>query len=128
MTGVAIGLGCRKNVPAKMIAALVRRALGVTDLPLAGAALFSIEDKYHEEGLHEAALLLELPLSFLPREHLAQYNGKGATRSQLVQAQFGLDSVCEAAALAGAGQGGRLILSRISDNGATCAIAIGAAL
>jgi len=128
MTGVAIGLGCRKNVPAKMIAALVRRALDMADLSLESAAMYSIEDKFEEAGLHEAALLLALPLTFLPRQQLAQYNGKGATRSQLVQAQFGLDSVCEAAALAGAGHGGTLVLPRISDNGATCAIAIGGAL
>ena len=127
MSKVAIGIGCRKNVPGKMIAALVRRALEVADLPVTGAGIFSIEDKREEVGVQEAARLLALPLIFLPRDQLAHYNGKGATRSQLVQAQFGLDSVCEAAALAGAGHGSTLVLPRISDNGATCAIAIGAA-
>lgn len=123
---ISIGLGCRKNTPAKMIAALIKRAATLAEVPLESARLFSLEDKRDEAGLIEAAAMLGLPLQFLPREQLAQYNGKGATCSLLVQAQFGLDSVCEAAALAGAGQGAKLVLPRISQNGATCAVALGA--
>ncbi len=127
MRSIAIGVGCRQNIPANMIAALVRRGLDLAGLSGAGAQMFSIEDKREDIGLNDAARMLAMPLTFLPKSHLARYNGAGVTASKLVQAQFGLDSVCETAALAGAGEHGALVLARICENGATCAIAVGAA-
>ena len=118
---VAIGIGCRKGCPARAIEALVRRALaGVVDAPL---GLFTLADKRGEPGLVKAADLLELSLTYLSREALRTRDGDIQTRSERAESLFGVPSVAEAAALAGAGPGSVLIVPRIAEGGATCAIA-----
>lgn len=122
---LAIGVGCRRGCPAEAIASLVTQAragLGKTG----DARLFTIADKHDEPGLRDAARLLGLDLVFLPREVLAAAMGGVATPSAAAQARFGVASVSEAAALAGAGRGARLLLARVAAGGATCAIAGGA--
>jgi cobalt-precorrin 5A hydrolase len=118
---VAIGVGCRKGCSAGTIEALVRQALaGMSDAPL---GLFTLVDKRGEPGLAKAAARLELSLIYLTREALRDREGDVRTRSARVESLFGVPSVAEAAALAGAGPGSVLILPRIAEGGATCAIA-----
>ena len=121
---IAIGLGCRKHCPGAEIAALVREALARARIE-GEPHLFSIIDKQDETGLSDAAKLLAMPLHFLPRAALAGQMAQVVTRSQKAARLYGLESISEAAALAGAGTGARLILPRISNAGATCAIALG---
>jgi cobalt-precorrin 5A hydrolase len=118
---IAIGVGCRKGCPAGAIEALVRQALaGMADAPL---GLFTLADKRGEAGLTEAAERLALSLTYLPREALRDREGDVQTRSERVESLFGVPSVAEAAALAGAGPASVLIVPRIAEGGATCAIA-----
>ena len=119
---IAIGLGCRKGVSGEVIASLVREALGRIEQP-GVAALFTVESKRHEAGLAQAAQILAMPLHFLPQEALAAVADLAQTRSPRVEALFGVPSVAETAALAGAGAGAVLILPRIARDNATCAIA-----
>ena len=56
-------------------------------------------------GLHEAAARLSLPLMFLPESSVKNVACKTETRSERVVQLFGLPSVAETAALAGAGGG-----------------------
>jgi cobalt-precorrin 5A hydrolase len=86
--------------------------------------LFTIRDKDKELGLVEAAGRLGLSLIFLPREALREQAPFIRTRSAAAESRFGVPSVAEAAALAGAGPNAVLIVARIAGNGATCAIAI----
>jgi hypothetical protein len=86
--------------------------------------LFSLVDKSGERGLRAAAEALGFELIFLPREALAAVASRLLTRSAAAQRRFGLDSVAEAAALAGAGPNGRLLAPRLAADGATCAIAV----
>ena len=65
--------------------------------------LFSLADKRDEPGLNAAAQTLGLDLTFLSREALAAATPRLLTRSAAAQSRFGLASVAEAAALAGAG-------------------------
>lgn len=120
---LAIGLGCRKGCAPEAIVALVRDALAQAGVDGGEPGLFTVADKQGEPGLAEAAAMLELPLAFLPREALAACAEGCATRSPRVEAVFGVPSVAEAAALAGAGPGARLVLPRIAAAGATCAVA-----
>jgi cobalt-precorrin 5A hydrolase len=119
---LAIGIGCRRGVSAEAIVALVRRALESVDAS-AGAALFTIAGKETERALYDAAAVLGLSLAFLPRETLAERSDEAQTKSERVVALFGVPSVAETAALAGAGVGAKLIAPRIVDAGVTCAIA-----
>lgn len=120
----AIGIGCRAGCPADAIVALVRRALeaaGVADDAL--LAMFTTVEKQAEPGIPAAATALAIPLVYLPRAALEAVAPAAATRSERVVALFGVPSVAETAALAGAGPGAHLVLPRISADGASCAVA-----
>ncbi len=126
MTGrLAIGVGCRRDCPARSIEALVRQALIQVPPPdgVPAPRLFTVVDKAAEPGLTAAAVALGFELVALPREALEAVMGCIATPSRAAEAALGLASVSEAAALAGAGPGGRLVLLRLAAEGATCAIA-----
>ena len=69
-------------------------------------------------------MLLDMPLTFLPREALAAQMEHVQTKSLKAERLYGLASISEAAALAGAGAGAKLILPRIASANATCAIAV----
>ncbi|MBV9568837.1 MAG: cobalamin biosynthesis protein [Hyphomicrobiales bacterium] len=129
----AIGIGCRKGCTGESIASLVRRALALAAPPekaafetraLREAVIFSSELKGEELGLAEAAAILGMRLVLLPRVELLAAAPRCATRSARVEAIIGLPSLAEAAALAGAGAGSRLVVERISEGGASCALAI----
>jgi cobalt-precorrin 5A hydrolase len=85
--------------------------------------IFTISDKREESGLIQAAEQLGLDMMFLPRDALRAQAAKIHTASSSAERRFGVPSVAEAAALAGAGPGSTLILPRIANAGATCAIA-----
>jgi cobalt-precorrin 5A hydrolase len=121
---VAVGLGCRAGVEGAAIAALVRRALAEFRPPEGDLRLFTLAEKGDEPGLIDAAWLLAAPLTALPLEALQAQAARVLTRSEAVTARFGVPAVAEAAALAGAGEGGRLLGPRIAEGGATCAVAV----
>ena len=85
--------------------------------------LFTSERKRDEPGIAAAATALGLPLVFLSQLALSAAAARCKTRSARVEDMIGLPSLAEAAAIAGAGLGSRLLLERISSRGATCAIA-----
>ena len=119
---VAVGVGCRKDCPAGAIETLVRQALeDVTDATPLG--LFTIADKQGEPGLAEAAGKLGLAMVYLTRDALKAREADVRTRSERAEGLFGVVSVAEAAALAGAGPASALIVPRIAGGGATCAVA-----
>lgn len=123
---IAIGIGCRKNCSAATLAQLVSRtfALWPEHLPmLPRRSLFTIEDKRGEAGILEAAEALGIDLIFLPRGALRDAMSGTLTRSAHAARLFGVASVAEASALAGAGPNAALIVPRASTNDATCAIA-----
>jgi cobalt-precorrin 5A hydrolase len=119
---IAIGVGCRLGCAAETIETLVRQAL--EHLPDgAPIGLFTIADKHGETGLADAAFRLGLDLVFLPRAALRDQALNVRTQSPASESQFGVPSVAEAAALAGAGRDASLLVARIAHGGATCAIA-----
>ena len=124
---LAVGVGCRSGVPGAVIADLVERALEASARPGTPAAMFTVVDKRSEPGIGEAATALGLALVHLPRAALAAVADKVATRSEKVIELFGVPSIAEGAALAGAGPSGRLVVERMADRGATVAVALGGA-
>ena len=120
---IAIGVGCRKGCASEAILALVRRAVARAASEGAQAELFTHEAKRFEPGLIEAAERLGLPLVFLDQTRLGAASPGAATTSAKVMTLFALPSIAETAALAGAGAGAELLVSRISSAGASCAVA-----
>ena len=110
---IVAGIGCRRGCPAEAIVALVRRVGGADRL---AAPTW----KQAEAGLLEAARSLGIPLEWVDDAVLAAVQALCPTRSATVARVTGHASVAEAAALAG---GGRLVLARLGDGWATCALA-----
>jgi cobalt-precorrin 5A hydrolase len=121
---VAIGIGCRAGVAGEAIAALARRALEEAGAPEGEIAMFTLAAKADEPGLIEAARILGARLTPLPLAALNSQAQRILTHSPAAQARFGAPNIAEAAALAGAGVGGRLTGPRLAAAGATCAIAL----
>jgi cobalamin biosynthesis protein CbiG len=121
---VAIGVGCRAGVAGEAIAALARRALKEAGAPAGEVCMFTLADKADEPGLMEAARIIGVALTPLPIAALNAQAERILTPSAAVQSRFGAPNIAEAAALAGAGEGGRLIGPRLKGDGATCAIAL----
>lgn len=121
---LAVGIGCRAGVPADVIVDLVERGLAEAAHPELAVALFTVVDKQSEVGIAEAATRLGLTLVHLPRVALETVADRVATRSEKVIELFGVPSIAEGSALAGAGANGRLLFPRIADRGATVAVAV----
>ncbi|MBP2297639.1 cobalamin biosynthesis protein [Azospirillum picis] len=124
---VFVGLGCRRGCGWEEIAGLVVAAFDEAGLPGTArtlAALAAPAMKAGEAGLAEAARTLGLPLRFVGEDAMLDAQDRAQTRSATVLAAVGLASVAEAAALAAAGPGSRLLLPRRSTPRATVALAL----
>lgn len=122
---IVAGIGCRRDCPAEDIVALLAQAMaeaGIGSVDLIASA----ELKAGEPGLAQAAAAMGLSLRLFPQAALEAVTNSISLRSACVKRLTGLESVAEAAALAGAGFGARLILPRIANGRATCALAQGA--
>jgi cobalt-precorrin 5A hydrolase len=120
---IAIGVGCRLHCPATLIETLVLEAL--KQVTVKGCqTIFTIENKVSERGLIETAANLNMDLVALPTEVLKRQSSRISYRSAKAMELLGVPSVAEAAALAGAGYRATLIVPRIANQKATCAIAM----
>ncbi len=118
-----LGMGCKKG---KSFAALQTFAL--EELQKAGiamdqvAALASIDLKQGEIGLETLACFYHLPFFTYGAEDLKAVEGQ-FSESAFVSQVTGVSNVCERAALACAGQGGRLLVKKQAKDGMTFALA-----
>jgi len=119
------GLGGRRGVATADVLAAVAAALAAAGRDLTAlSALATSTAKAREAGLRDAARALGLALHALPDAALLAAGPRCLTRSARVLVATGLPSLAEAAALAGAGEGGVLLGPRIAAGGAaTCALA-----
>jgi cobalt-precorrin 5A hydrolase len=112
------GIGCRKGVSAAAVLAAVEAARGGRRLD----ALATVAAKRDEPALAEAARTLGLPLLV---GAVADGDPRLLSRSAASLAATGSASASEAAALAAAGPGARLVGRRLALGAVTCAIAVG---
>lgn len=115
------GLGFRRNAGVASLREALDAAGGAEGL----AAVATVGDKANAEALKALAQELGLPIRAIAAEMLAEI--KTTTQSEFIGARFGTGSVAEAAAIAAAGRGARLISVRAAsrDRMATAAIAEG---
>lgn len=118
----ALGIGCRRGVPAERIesavaAVLDTHAIGWDRIALAASA----ELKRDEPGLLAFAAKHGLALRFFAAEEL---NGvETPNPSRAAEAHVGIRSVSEAAALLAAGPGAKLMVEKTADGAVTVAVA-----
>jgi cobalt-precorrin 5A hydrolase len=118
---VIAGIGCRRGCPGADIEAALRLAFAAAGRP--ADALAAPAFKAEEPGLREAAARLGLPLLLVDADALDAAQPRCVTFSEAAGRAVGAASVAEGCALAASGEGGRLILPRVSCGGATCALA-----
>lgn len=119
---LAAGVGCRKNTPAGEILRHIGETFLAAGLSLASlSCLASIEAKRHEAGLLEAAKSLGVPPRFFPASGLSTY--PVSRPSPKAREVFGVNGVCEPAALAAAGAGASLVIPKTASGGVTLAVA-----
>jgi cobalt-precorrin 5A hydrolase len=121
---IVAGVGCRKGASAEAIAAAINDSLARAGiLPDRLSAIATITAKRGESGLAEAADMMGVPLIVVEQLALAAAGPRTVTHSQHALAFAGVPSVAEAAALAAAGPGARLLVPRIVVGAVTCALA-----
>jgi cobalt-precorrin 5A hydrolase len=95
-------------------------------MPGVASVIAVLEDKAAHPGLLATAQATHLRIETVAADAMRQADVRVATRSERVEKHRGVGSVCEAAALAGAGPGARLVVTRMvsADRHATAAAAI----
>lgn len=117
---IVAGVGFSSLVAAEDLMGLVRRAEHQAGCAAEALAAPDFKDC---AALRAAAAALNLPLILPGRAALAAVQPLCATHSGSAEAAVGLASVAEACALAAAGAKSRLLVPRISQGSATCALA-----
>jgi cobalt-precorrin 5A hydrolase len=129
---IAAGFGCRAGCPVEQVLGALGQALAAQGRRLDEVgALYTADFKRSEAGLVLAAESLNRPLIALSVACLRAQSGAALTCSAHTLARFGVPSVAETAALAGAsssdgarGSCARLLGPRQVSGSATCALAV----
>ena len=123
---LVIGLGFRDQASAQSIGEVLADVVAKAAMPDAAVELAVVEDKATHPCLLIAARATRLSITTIAAEALRAADPRVATRSERVLRQRGVGSVCEAAALAAAGAGARLVVTRqvSTDRNATAAAAL----
>jgi cobalt-precorrin 5A hydrolase len=122
---IVAGIGCRAgasmhDIEAAISAALAQAHLGARALDVIATS----SAKGGEPGITTAASARGARFVVVPQAELEAAGSRTVTWSERVLAMTGVPSVAEAAALAAAGPGARLLVARIAIGQATCALAI----
>jgi cobalt-precorrin 5A hydrolase len=124
MSRLVIGLGFRDEASAQAIGEVLSAALRQAQK---SAAVIAVPvDKALHGNLIVAAREAGLPIETISVDALQRADVDVTTRSPQIERRRGVGSVCEAAALAAAGAGASLVVSRLisADRHATAAVAI----
>ncbi|MGO4407199.1 cobalamin biosynthesis protein [Bosea sp. RAF48] len=118
------GIGIRPGTEAADILACLDEALAIAGLSGTATPRFAtLASRAAEAGMVAAAADRTAELVAIPDEALKGFEAACATRSTRIASLYGVGSVAEAAALAGAGPGGQLVQPRIATARVTCALA-----
>ena len=121
---LAVGIGCRKGVPAEAVAELFYQVMAQERLDVrAVGRLASIDLKKDEAGIVKLAGALGVPFAAYDADTLNTVSGTFSV-SAFVQGVTGVDNVCERSAVLASGNG-TLIRKKIPGQGVTAAVAVG---
>ncbi len=121
---LALGIGCERGALPAEIVDLAARTLSEAGLaPAAVAAVVSVDLKLAEPGIHALAERLGVPARFFPAVRLLAETERLSERSAAALRATGCWGVAEGAALAAAGSGGSLVVTKRKSRHATCAVA-----
>jgi cobalt-precorrin 5A hydrolase len=123
---LVIGLGFRDAASTQSIGEVLSAVALQAARPELATVIAVVEDKAAHPGLRAAAQFARLPVETVAVETMRQADTRLTTRSELVLKKRGVGSVSEATALAAAGTGARLIVTRMvsADRTATAAAAL----
>jgi cobalt-precorrin 5A hydrolase len=126
MNRLVIGLGFRDEASTQSIAEVVAKIAAHAAMPGIASVIAVPGDKAVHPSLVAAAQAAHLQIETVAADAMRQADAQVATRSEQVEKHRGVGCVCEAAALAAAGAGARLVVTRIvsADRHATAAAAI----
>ena len=126
MNRLVIGIGFRNEASAQSIGEVLAAVAARPALSGNATVIAVVEDKATHPGLLAAAKVTQLAVEAVSADAMRRADAGVATRSQRVEQQRGVGSVCEATALAAAGAGARLVVTRIvsADRTATAAAAL----
>ncbi|AKL93581.1 cobalamin (vitamin B12) biosynthesis CbiG protein CbiG [Clostridium aceticum] len=119
---IVIGIGCRRGIDAATILEEIKSSLKEVGKRIESLKkLVTVDVKKDEEGLLEAARILNIPLEIIERQKIAEVEGLFQA-SSFVKETIGVGSVSEPCAYLGSG-GGNLILKKRKNQGVTISIA-----
>ncbi|MCR6499775.1 cobalamin biosynthesis protein [Shinella sp. CPCC 101442] len=121
---LVLGLGCERGTPSAealnlSLATLARLGAVPDDV----AFVATLDARAEEPAMHAVARHFSVPLVTFPAARLEAETPRLANPSAIVFAHTGCHGVAEAAALAQAGKGGRLVAEKTKSPHATVAIA-----
>ncbi len=120
---LVLGIGCRKKTSADALEEFIRKVMKKNGLDIRRVcAVASIDIKKEEEGILEAARHLGVPFQVYDAETLRSCEGK-FTASAFVEAQVGVDNVCERSSMYAAGAGAELLVRKTAADGMTVSVA-----
>ncbi|MCD7837509.1 MAG: cobalamin biosynthesis protein, partial [Clostridiales bacterium] len=119
---LAVGIGCKKNLPTERVGEAVsglfrRRGLALESV----CCLASIDLKREDAGIRRLAERLDVPCWFYTAEELSAAEGE-LPASDFVRNVTGVGSVCDRAACLAA-EGGPLMVEKTARDGVTVAVA-----
>ena len=123
---LALGIGCIKNCPPQKLESFVINTLTAHNInPQTISGVFSIHQKIGEEAIYHLATRLGVRAKFFTPEVLQKViqTSEISHRSQEALKAVGVESVCEAAVLAAAGKGSKLLVTKQKTAYATMAVA-----
>ncbi len=119
------GIGCRRDVTTAEVLAAIDAALTAHGLSRASLdALATVPSKCDQAALHVAAAALGVPMLVPTGDSISAAAPRTISLSAASHAATGTQSASEAAALAAAGPGTRLLGPRHILGPVTCAIAV----
>ncbi|MEM0923040.1 MAG: cobalamin biosynthesis protein, partial [Pseudomonadota bacterium] len=122
---LALGIGCARNCPPEEIEGLFQAALTHAMVEISDvSALYTIDLKADEPAILALADRHGLPLRLFSAAELEAETSRLANPSDVVFAEVGCHGVAEAAALAGTGPGGCLLVEKQKTANATLALAL----